>query len=437
MGSVPRGQASGVGKRGGDQPLLNTSCLGGRGGAAAPPPATVCCELHLNLSRSRHHRLLPLVSLLRAGANPRPAATGYTSGWSEARASLLLRVSLWLPLAVLGAVLAPLPVTGAQPADRPPAVVDLHVDLPYQANYRGQRFAVGSGQYVASRLVRAGVVGVVLPLYVPHDVSPVGPRLSDLEWSYARLFAHLCQTRPLGLPGCRAAAGRVQTWLAFEGAGPLAAQPDLLTWWVARGIRLVGLVHSRDNELATSAGMQPTARRVTHGLSPEGREVVRRAHALGVLVDVSHASDLAADEVLRMAAAQGAPAVASHSNARAVYSHSRNLTDAQIRAVAATGGVVGVNFHSAYLGPGPRARLRDVVRHVLHIHRLVGIDHVAIGSDFEGGIRPPPELQDVTGYARLAAALRKAGLSRAQVQRVFSGNALRLLCGRQLPPPAP
>jgi membrane dipeptidase len=351
--------------------------------------------------------------------------------------SLPLRISLWLASAALAAMLAHLPATGAQPAVRPPAVVDLHVDLAYQANYRNRPFALGSGRYVASRLVRAGVVGVVLPLYVPHHVSPVGPRLSDLEWSYARLFAQLSQTRPFGLPGCRAAAGQVQTWLAFEGAGPLAAQPDLLTQWVARGVRLVGLVHARDNELATSAGLQPTLRPVTQGLSPKGREVVRRAHALGVLVDVSHASDIAADEVLRMAAADGAPAVASHSNARAVYFHSRNLTDAQIRAVAATGGVVGVNFHSAYLGPGPRARLRDVVRHVLHIHRLVGIDHVAIGSDFEGGIRPPPELEDVTGYARLATALREAGLNRAAVQSVFSGNALRLLCGRQPPPPAP
>jgi membrane dipeptidase len=239
------------------------------------------------------------------------------------------------------------------------------------------------------------------------------------------------------LPGCRPQPGRVQTWLAFEGAAPLATDPNLLVGWVARGLRLVGLVHGYDNALATSAGMRPKVLRKHRGLTPAGREVVKRAHALGAMVDVSHASDTATAEVLQMATAAGVPVVASHSNARAVYRHARNITDAQARAIAATGGVIGINFHAGYLGAARVARLGDVVRHVKHFVRLVGADHVALGSDFEGGIRPPPELADTTGFQNLAAALRDEGLSHHDVQRVFSGNALRLLCGRPPPGPAP
>ena len=104
------------------------------------------------------------------------------------------------------------------------------------------------------------------------------------------------------------------------------------------------------------------------------------------------------------------------------------LTDAQIRAVAQTGGVVGVNFHSPFLAVRRRATLADVVKHILHIRRLVGIDHVAIGSDYEGGIRPARGLESVRGLGSLAGALAAAGLSPEEVKKVFGLNALRLLC---------
>jgi len=273
-------------------------------------------------------------------------------------------------------------------------------------------------------------LGVVLPLYVPHDVSPTGPRPEDLEQSYGRVFSELVSVQPYRLPGCVGASDRVQTWLAFEGSAPLGDRPGDTARWVARGVRLFGLVHGHDNRLATSSGMQRTPRRLRQGLTDEGRALIERVHALGAMVDVSHASDRTVQEVVEMARAAGAPVIASHSNARAVYHHARNLGDEQARAIASTGGVVGVNFHSGYLTASPRASMDDVVRHVRHFIRLVGAAHVAIGSDYEGGIRPPPGLEDVSGYQRLAAALLEGGMSREQVERVFAKNALRLLCGR-------
>jgi membrane dipeptidase len=336
--------------------------------------------------------------------------------------------ALW---AVLGALLLlPLPSLGAETENRAVGVVDLHVDLSYQANYRGQDFSRGTGQYPAAELERAGVLGVVLPLYVPHDVSPTGPRLEDLERSYARVFSELGRVPPYRLPGCVGASNRVQTWLAFEGSAPLGGRPGDTARWVARGVRLFGLVHAHDNRLATSSGMRRTPRQLRHGLTDEGRALIERVHALGAMIDVSHSSDRTVQEVVEMARSAGAPVVATHSNARAVYAHARNLSDEQARAIASTGGVIGVNFHSGYLGVSPRASIDDVVRHVRHFVRVVGAAHVAIGSDFEGGIRPPPGLEDVSGYQRLAGALLDAGMNREQVERIFAKNALRLLCGR-------
>jgi membrane dipeptidase len=92
-----------------------------------------------------------------------------------------------------------------------------------------------------------------------------------------------------------------------------------------------------------------------------------------------------------------------------------------------------VNFHARFLTGGLEASLSDVVRHVRHFVRVVGVEHVAIGSDFEGGIRPPKELADVRGFPVLARALEDGGLSRADVSKIFHGNALRVLCGTRPP----
>src|SRR5690606_16110384 len=165
------------------------------------------------------------------------------------------------------------------------------------------------------------------------------------------------------------------------------------------------------------------------GLTPKGREVVEKIQGLGGLVDVSHASDAATDEILDRAASERAIVIATHSNARALAAHPRNLTDAQIRAIGESGGVIGVNFHQPFLSGSGRASLKNVVDQVLHLKRVAGVEHVALGSDFEGGIRPVAELADASRYQTLAQALLEAGLSRQEVRQVMGENALRVLCG--------
>lgn len=327
--------------------------------------------------------------------------------------------------AALALTLVRLPARGAEPAPRPIGVVDLHVDLSYQLNYKSAAFARGTGQFPADELLRAGVVGVVLPLFIPARVSPTGPRRRDLEGSYERVLAAIPQAAAYAPPGCGAAPGKVRTFLAFEGAAPLAEDPSALDAWAARGLRSVGLVHTRNNALATSSG---EAGGVRSGLSEAGRALVQRAAALGVPVDVSHASDRATRDVLALAREHKSVVIATHSNARALTDVPRNLADAELRGIAETGGVVGVNFHSRFLARGRRATIDDVVAHIRYLVRVVGVDHVAIGSDFEGDITPPVGLEDVRGFPALGRALEKSGLSREAVEKIFGLNALRVLC---------
>jgi membrane dipeptidase len=324
----------------------------------------------------------------------------------------------------LSLILLGVAVSGPLLAERRFSVVDLHVDLPYQLASHSKPLRQGTGQAALPALRSGRVSGVVLPLFVPRDVSAVGPRAEDLESSYLGVLRELFAGEGFELPGCGAEQG-VRTWLSFEGAGPLAERPEMLDAWVARGVRIVGLVHTEHNALASSSG---DARRVTYGLTEAGKRLVRRAHALGVAVDVSHASDRAVSDVLSLAAETSGVVVATHSNARALADHPRNLSDEQLRGIARTGGVVGLNFHSPFVTRGRPATLTDVVRQATYLVRVAGSEHVALGADFEGGIRPAKGLEDASRFPDLAKALLKAGMNEAAVQKLFSENALRVLC---------
>ncbi|MEN9578046.1 MAG: hypothetical protein RJA70_1055 [Pseudomonadota bacterium] len=348
--------------------------------------------------------------------------------WSGAGERGFRRLGWGLVVAAISAVCA-LVVSGwhlalAQDTARF-GVVDLHVDLPYQVNYKSKSLGFGTGQYVAEWLASSGVTDVVMPLYVPRDVSPSGPRMRDLEESFARVSTLLPATKPYRVGPCMPGSG-VSAHFSLEGAEPLGFELREVERWMSR-LRLVGLVHTYDTAIAGSSGSRQGSR--DFGLTRRGQELVRRIHAYGGITDISHASDAAFADAHQQALAAGRPLVASHSNTRALADHPRNLTDVQLRAIAQTGGVIGINFHSPFLvASGGRAELDDVVRHIQHAVAVAGIDHVAIGSDFEGGISPPTALSDVRGFPKLAASLLAAGLSRGQVAKVFGLNARRVLC---------
>lgn len=318
----------------------------------------------------------------------------------------------------------------AQASERPIPVIDLHVDLPYQVGYKGRTFATGSGDFRAADLATGGLAGVVLPLFVPRQAQPNGRTLAEFEASYARVFGGILATPPYALPGCsvRRAGGEgrtVETWLAFEGSEPLAADAEALRPWIVRGVKLFGVVHAQHTDLSQSSGEKESGT----GLSERGERFVRAVYEVGGVVDVSHASDSATAAVLEIARGLRRPVVATHSNARALAPHPRNLKDEHIRAIGESGGVIGVNFHQPFLDPGSgRITVQTVVDMVEHLARVGGRGVVAIGSDFEGGIRPVPGLENASRYQTLARELEAAGHSRAEVTAFFSGNARRVLC---------
>ena len=216
--------------------------------------------------------------------------------------------------------------------------------------------------------------------------------------------------------------------LHLEGAEPI--EPDLsnLEGWYERGLRSIGLVWSRPNAFASGAPFRyPGSADAGPGLTRAGRALVDAFERLGIVLDVSHLNTRGLRGVLRRARG---PVVATHSNAHAVCPASRNLTDTELRAIAATGGVVGITFSVAMLRPDgrfdTRAPLADVVRHVDHVAETAGIDHVALGSDFDGAVIPD-EIGDVRGLPRVLEALRAAGYDDEALRKIAHGNWLRVL----------
>lgn len=305
--------------------------------------------------------------------------------------------------------------------------VDLHVDLPYQHLFKHVDLLTGTGQFVAAVAQRVGVSAVVFPLFVPAKVSPEGPRMSDYESSWKGLEQSLSRQRTYALPGREPREGQIRTFYSFEGMGPFTDDREVLSRWVARGVRLFGLVHNQSNPVAAAA----LDRRTTdYGLTELGRRVVAQIYALGGIVDVSHASVRATSDVLDIAEKLGRPVVATHSNARRLLDHPRNLDDDTIDRIARTGGVIGVNFHSPFLAKGRRATLDDVVSQVRYLVSRVGAEHVAMGSDYEGDIRPPRGLSSLSDVQHLAQALLHAAITPSDVRAIMGANALRLLMGK-------
>jgi membrane dipeptidase len=214
-------------------------------------------------------------------------------------------------------------------------------------------------------------------------------------------------------------ADAIGALLAVEGAHALGDDEDGFDALVAAGVRMIGLTHFFDNAFAGSA--HGTAK---GGLTERGRALIAAMERRGVAVDLAHASAATIDDVLSIATR---PLVASHTGVRATCDNARNLSDAQIRGIAAKGGVIGVGFwDTAVCDDSPEA-IATAVRHVVEV---AGPDHAALGSDFDGAVKTP---FDVARLAVVTQALADAGLPPDTVRKVLGDNARRVLAAT-LPP---
>ncbi len=201
--------------------------------------------------------------------------------------------------------------------------------------------------------------------------------------------------------------------LAIEGLHALDGKLESVDTLFAHGYRMMGLTHFFDNEVAASA------HGVTHaGLTPLGRQVIERMEALHILVDVAHASPQTVSEVLAMAKR---PIVVSHTGVAATCPGPRNLTDEQLKAISANGGVVGIGYWDAAVCTLGAASIAKAIRHAVDV---AGIDHVGLGSDFDGATSTPFATD---GLAEITQAMLNLHFTPDEIEKVMGGNVLRIL----------
>lgn len=302
---------------------------------------------------------------------------------------------------------------------------DAHADTFYRVATEGLDPLRDDALHVnVARMRGAGQVVQVCSVFTPRHYSgdraaafaariidAIDANLAD----HADTFAPVRTRRELA-----ALTGRVGLIPWLEGASPLAGRLDALDGWFARGVRGIGLTHNHANEVADGCGV-PEPR---HGLSEFGRALVARMEQLGVAVDCAHLPQPAFDQVMALIRR---PPIISHTGCRALVPITRNADDAMLRAVAARGGIVGIDFYPGHLQPDANATCEHVADHIQHALRVCGHEHVALGGDFDGFEDTCPDLRHLGDLGNLESVLHARGLGESTIDAVFSGNLLRYL----------
>jgi membrane dipeptidase len=351
-------------------------------------------------------------------------------------------------------------------------VFDTHLDIPARFHTGwdlGERhhFAEDNSQVDLPRMAEGGLDGGFFVIYTAQgELTPAG-------YAQARDAALLRAAeihRMLGAHRDRIAIatsadeaeaalreGKHVGWISIENSWPLGEDLSLLETFHKLGVRMAGPVHSRDNQLADST----TGQNRWRGLSPLGRQWVAEMNRLGMLIDVSHSSDAAFDQMLALSRV---PIIASHSGPKAIFDHPRNLDDERMRRLARAGGVMFIN--SLFLAPsagspewraiGERqerwaqlnplerrqlladraalsarqpfsnATFEHFMRSLLHSVRVMGADHVGLGADWDGG-GGVVGMEDISLLPRITARLRREGISEADIAKIMGLNLLRVM----------
>jgi membrane dipeptidase len=340
-------------------------------------------------------------------------------------------------------------------------LIDSHNDVPMKV-IRGYDIAQPSprGSTDLRKLRAGGVDAVFFSAYVPARYA----RTKGASAAYCRKViqairnyivgkhpADFVLARTAGEIVAASRQGKIAALIGIEGGHAIEDSTKLLGEFFDLGARYMTLTHSNTNNWADSSGGK-----ARHGgLSDLGRRIVGEMNRLGMMVDVSHVSDEAFVDVM---AVTRAPVIASHSSCRALANAKRNMTDDMLRALGKNGGVIQINFACDFLSEKvrtdrpaqkravrrkygdnmealraeserlfTRATLADVVAHIDHAVKIAGIDHVGIGSDFDGVDCTPVGLEDNSKFPALTRALLQRGYSEEQIAKVYGGNLLRVM----------
>lgn len=394
------------------------------------------------------------------------------------------------PIACLAPLMAAQPMPAKAPA-RPPVVVgdearrihaaapvfDGHNDLPWSMREKAggsfDRFDIAQPQPALqtdiARLRAGGVGAQFWSAYVPAETGPRGTALRD-TLDQIELIHEMVRRYPDTFEFARTAedierirrSGKIASLIGIEGGHSIQNSLAPLRQLYSLGARYMTLTHADTLDWADAA----TDKSRHGGLTPFGEEVVREMNRLGMLVDLSHVSPETMHDALRIGRA---PVIFSHSSANAVAQHPRNVPDDVLKLLPANGGVAMVNFFSGFVEPESarvmatmfdvmrdlhiehpvekdyraaldvwkakhpmrRGTVHDVADHVDHVVKLAGIDHVGVGSDFDGVSMVPEQLDDVSYYPYLTQELLNRGYREADILKVLGGNVLRALAAAE------
>ncbi|MBX3168031.1 MAG: dipeptidase [Candidatus Eremiobacteraeota bacterium] len=311
-------------------------------------------------------------------------------------------------------------------------VCDGHADTFRNIVKKGGDFLRGSGGWHCSlpRMRQAGLNLQIEAVYTSlEEVGPIGTAVAlqviekihqTVEASAGRLRLVQSRTQLAEL----ITRGGQGVLISLEGVDPLLGNLELLDAFYRLGLRALGLTHNHNSPAAGACGANPVA-----GLSAHGRELLDRMSELGILLDTAHLGRQAFDEALEH---YRGPMINSHSCCQKFVPGERNLEDAQIRALADSGGLVAVTFVPKFLVTEGTSSSRDVFRHLEHMVEVAGIDAVAIGSDFDGVEVLPGDLQDPRDLVHLVERMLEAGWSDSDIAKILGGNWVRVL-GSVLP----
>jgi membrane dipeptidase len=353
-------------------------------------------------------------------------------------------------------------------------VVDTHADTT-QRLIDGD-FDLGprnsKGSIDIPRMKEGGLDAIFFSIWIPSKVT--GPIAVKRALEQIDAVREQVRTHPQDLVLATTAAevrearkqGKIALLMGIEGGHMINSDLNVLRKYAALGVRYITLTHSGNCEWADSSTDKP----VHNGLTDFGRDVIREMNRLGMMVDVSHVSDKTFRDVLSVSKA---PVIASHSNCRALCDHPRNMSDEMIRALAAKGGVIQINYHVGFLsqefrsaershpeinqsialevqkrcgdkegcqliegdritreyveqGKLPRVDWTKIIEHIDHAVKVAGVDHVGLGSDFDGA-NMPFGMEDVTGLPKITEALLRKGYSEGDVKEILGENTLRLM----------
>lgn len=325
-------------------------------------------------------------------------------------------------------------------------LVDGHNDLPWAirndatapmdvAAYDLRRTTPGHTDL--ARLRAGGVGAQFWSVYIPCDAAGAGAARVQLE--QIDIAMQIIQRYPEAFGAARSASeveeefgrGRIASLLGMEGGHAIENSLGALRAYYDAGVRYMTLTHGCNTDWADSATDDPRH----GGLTEFGREVVREMNRLGMLVDLSHTAPATMHDVLDVA---DAPVIFSHSSAKAVTDHPRNVPDDVLERLPENGGLVMVTFVPSFVsdavrlyegpdGEAPRATLADVADHVEHVRDVAGIDHVGLGGDFDGITSVVQGLEDVSTYPTLLQELSRRGWSEEDLRKLAGENALRVL----------